>query len=225
MQYPVSYAVIILASMVSVYAMAGQEVDLRYGEEINETCAGCHGEFGQGSLDGEYPRLAGMDQEYLIKELRSFKERKRLNIPMVPYTNDRELPEEDIQAVVAYLRSIKLPTKLPPLDEESFDALERLKAGKQVINIARYPGDIEKGRALYKTECESCHGKDATGDSKKDAPMLAGQHSQYLLKQIGHFAQAERVHDDEPDDAMIFSSFSEQTVSDLLAYLSILDDE
>jgi len=34
-------------------------VDLEYGEEINETCAACHGEFGEGMPDGEYPRLAG----------------------------------------------------------------------------------------------------------------------------------------------------------------------
>ena len=105
-----------------------QELDMEYGEEINETCAGCHGVFGQGSLDGEYPRLAGLDAEYIAKQINDFKNRKRINIPMIPYANDRELPGHDIQVISHYLSSIKLPTKLPPVDDENFDALERLHA-------------------------------------------------------------------------------------------------
>ena len=198
---------------------------MEYGEEINETCAGCHGEFGQGSLDGEYPRLAGMDREYLVKELRRFKSRERLNIPMVPYTNDRELPEEDIQVVAAYLASIELPTRLPPIDEQSFDALERLNASKRVINIALYPGDIERGRTYYRDECASCHGRQGFGNAKKDAPMLTGQHSLYLGRSFENFASSQRVHDDEPDDAELFQTLIRNFNDDLLAYLSSADDE
>ena len=47
-------------------------VDLEYGQEINETCAACHGEFGEGMPDGEYPRLAGLPQGYIAKQLRDF---------------------------------------------------------------------------------------------------------------------------------------------------------
>ena len=44
-----------------IAGLQGDELEevLEYGKEINETCAGCHGENAQGSLDGEYPRLAG----------------------------------------------------------------------------------------------------------------------------------------------------------------------
>ena len=80
-------------------------MDMEYGEEINELCAGCHGEFGQGSGDGEYPRLAGMDRQYLVRQLQYFKDRSRLNIPMLPYATERELPDKDVQAVSAYLSS------------------------------------------------------------------------------------------------------------------------
>ena len=41
-------------------------------------------------------------------QLRNFKERKRVNIPMLPYTNERELPEDDLVSVAAYLASIRL---------------------------------------------------------------------------------------------------------------------
>ena len=100
-------------------------IDLELGEEINETCAGCHGEYGQGSIDGEYPRLAGLTAEYIARQLRNFKQRERINIPMLPYTNERELPEGDLVSIAAYLASIQLPTKLPPINEAEFDALKR----------------------------------------------------------------------------------------------------
>ena len=199
-------------------------IDLEYGEEINETCAACHGEFGEGSLDGEYPRLAGMPLAYLARQLRLFKQRERLNIPMLPYATERELPEEDVMSVSAYLASIELPTKLPPIDESAgFDAYQRLQASKRVINIARHPGNIEAGGAFYRRECASCHGDDGYGDAEDAIPQLAGQHSLYLLRQVDAIRSGERLHD-EPGDAEVFREYSDEEIGDLLAYLSVLDD-
>jgi len=199
------------------------ELDIEYAEEIHETCAGCHGEFAEGTSDGEYPRLAGMDADYLATQLRHFKTRDRLNIPMIPYTTDRELPEEDVVLIAAYLSQIELPTKLPAIVEEEFDALKRLKESGRIVNIARYPGNIEKGRFFYQKECRGCHGKSGQGDKSRKIPQLAGQYSIYLTRQINKFRNSERLHDD-PRDADIFKSFSETEINDLLAYLSILDD-
>lgn len=198
-------------------------IDMDYGEEINETCAGCHGEYGEGSTDGEYPRLAGLDSEYLAQQLRQFKSRDRLNIPMLPYATERELPEEDVRTIAAYLSSIKLPTKLPPIDESTFDAYERLQDSKLVVNIARYPGNVAAGHRVYQKECAGCHADDAGGDVGRLIPPLAGQHSGYLLRQVNRFRKAERVHDD-PRDAAIFREFSDAEIGDILAWLSTLDD-
>jgi cytochrome c553 len=197
--------------------------DLELGEEINETCAGCHGEYGQGSIDGEYPRLAGLSEVYIARQLRNFKQRKRVNIPMVPYTNERELPEEDLVSVAAYLASIELPTKLPPINEDEFDALKRLQASKKVVNIAPYPGDVETGRKFYKQECASCHEQDGYGDDDRHIPQLAGQYSLYLLRQVENIRSAERFHD-EADDAEIFREYSDDEIAAMLAYLATLDD-
>ncbi|NOQ90021.1 MAG: c-type cytochrome [Gammaproteobacteria bacterium] len=205
-----------------------KDVDIELGEEINETCAGCHGENGEGSIDGEYPRLAGMSINYLSRQLNNFKDRKRLNIPMLPYTTERELPAEDINAVVHYLQKIKLLTKLRPLEEGeaesgNFDALSRLEAGRRMINIARYPGDIAAGKRSYTKECATCHGKNAEGGSDGFIPPLAGQHSRYIKHQIENFRKAERLHDD-PKDAEVFKQFGDSEIDDILAYLSVLDD-
>jgi len=217
---------LLLCMLLLAGARAGGEevvVDLELGEEINETCAGCHGEYGQGSIDGEYPRLAGLSAEYLARQLRAFKQRRRVNIPMLPYTNDRELPEEDLVSVAAYLAAIELPTKLPPINEAEFDALERLQASKKVVNIATYPGDVAAGRAFYRKECASCHGQDGYGDDSKHIPPLAGQYSRYLLKQVEDIRTGERFHDD-PDDAGIFREYADDEIAALLAYLATLDD-
>ena len=197
--------------------------DLDYGEEINETCAACHGEFGEGSIDGEYPRLAGLDSRYLARQLRNFKSRERINIPMLPYATERELPEEDVRAIAAYLASIKLPSQLPPVDKSEFDAYERLQASKQVLNIARYTGDVVAGQRVYSKECAGCHGKDAGGDAGQLIPPLAGQHSLYLLRQVNRFRKGERIHDD-PRDAAIFQAISDTEIGDILAWLSTVDD-
>jgi len=201
-----------------------QELDMEYGEEINETCAGCHGVFGQGSLEGEYPRLAGLDAEYIAKQLTEFKQRKRINIPMIPFANDRELPGDDVRIIAEYLSRIQLPTKLPPVDEENFDALERLHASKRVVNIKDYPGNIELGRKVYQKECANCHAKDGFGIKKKKAPQLAGQYSEYLLRQVKLYRTGERLHDEEKDDAELFIEFSDETIDGMLAYLATLDD-
>ena len=200
------------------------EIDLELGEEINETCAGCHGEYGQGSIDGEYPRLAGLTLTYLARQLRLFKARERLNIPMVPFTDERELPEEDLLAVAAYLSSIQLPTRLPPIDEANFDALERLEASKKVVNIAPYPGDVEAGGKLYRKECGGCHGKDGYGDDEQDVPQLAGQYSLYLSRQIENIRNAERFHEDA-NDPELFREYTDTDIADILAYLATLDDD
>lgn len=199
-----------------------------YGEEINETCAGCHGENAEGSQDGEYPRLAGMSIQYLIKQLNHFKTRDRLNIPMVPYTNDRELPAEDIEAIVTFINSIELPTKLEAIDSNSiddgsFDALGRLEASRAVMNIPRYPGNIEAGKRAYKKECATCHGSQGQGSQDGLTPALRGQYSLYLKRQIAFFGKAERIHD-APGDAQIFQQFGDSEIDDILAFLSLQDD-
>ncbi|HEB81885.1 MAG TPA: c-type cytochrome [Gammaproteobacteria bacterium] len=209
----------------TVLAKDEEALDIEYAEEINETCAGCHGESGEGTADGEYPRLAGLDAEYIARQLRHFKSRERLNIPMLPYATERELPEEDVVLIARYLSQIKLPTKLPPIDEnKKFDALARLEQSGKVVNIARYPGDVRMGERFYQKECAGCHGRQAEGNKARQIPQLMGQRSLYLKRQIERFRKGERLHDD-PRDAGIFKSFSDTEIDNMLAYLSILDDD
>ncbi len=228
----IALTVFVLFGFISIVsARTALSFDEELAREINYTCAGCHGEFGQGVADGTYPRLAGLNAEYLAHQLRKFKTHERLNIPMFPYATERELPEEDVIAISSYLSSIKLISKMPPIDETRYDPLERLKLAKKVFNVPRYPGNVQKGKSFYNRECASCHGRDGLGKQKQKAktgkvsiyPRLAGQHSRYILRQIINISQGKRFHD-EKDDDVTFRSYSRKEIANALAYLSQLDD-
>ncbi len=193
---------------------------LEHGKEINGTCAACHGEFGQGGKKGEYPRIAGQRVMHIEEQLRNFRARKRVNIPMFPYTQERELPDEDIRAVAAYLTSIVLPTR-PPEFKDSDDALTRLLAMEKVMIIPRLDGDLANGRALYAAQCADCHGPRALGKGRY--PMLVGQYTNYLRRQMDLFAKGERVHDDDEGKG-ILSTLKDKDFDDLLAYITRLQD-
>ncbi len=186
--------------------------------DINEICAACHGEFGQGGGDGVYPRLAGLPAEYLAAQLRDFKSRARLNIPMLPFATDRELPEEDLRDIAIYLSRLELLTKMPRLDEE-MDSYEKLLIAARVFNIPRLDGDMARGREILAKECKSCHGK--RGEGRARVPRLAGQFSVYIRLQIELILAGERTH---PDVEENFGAYDEADWEALIATLSVLDD-
>ena len=219
----IGIAIVVLSA--SIHG-APHEYDPDNGEEINEVCAGCHGEFGQGGKEGEYPRLAGMPAEFIARQLFLFRDRERPNLAMVEYVDHRQMPDPDIWDVSIYLSGITLKTKLPPADENDpdFDAYERLLASKRLMQIPRSRGDVENGRKRYRRECASCHGREGWGDEKAAVPMLAGQYTNYLWRQIKKYREKIRIHDpDDPADTLL-QEFGDEELRDIFAYLSIVDD-
>lgn len=205
------------------------------GKEIYGPCAACHGDLGQGGKRGEYPRLAGQRAAYIEYTLKKFRSRERINIPMFPYTQERELPDADIKAVAAYLASIQLPTKIPEF-KPTDDALTRLLAMEKVLIIPKLEGDLENGKRLYQEECAYCHGVDGRGKTR--FPMLVGQYTNYLQKQIAAYIKGERPHDkvaddEEEDDKSkpkavklgVLNRLTEKDIQDILAYITHLQDD
>ncbi|WP_214660565.1 c-type cytochrome [sulfur-oxidizing endosymbiont of Gigantopelta aegis] len=209
----------LILSITTVYAEE-IEIDLDLGEEINEVCAGCHGEYGQGGKNGEYPRLAGLPEAYIKAQIHLFKEEKRKNMPMRPYANDRELPDSDIPSLAAFLSQIKLTSTMPEFDE-SMSAYEKLLIAKKVFNIPKAEGDFELGKELYIDDCQLCHGKQGRGKEGSDTPPLAGQYTEYMTKQIQDFASGERWHEYAED---MFEDMEAEEIQAIMAYLSEMDD-
>jgi cytochrome c553 len=205
---------------------AGEDFDRYNAEDINVVCATCHGEYGEGGKDGEYPRLAGQPASFIASQLHMFRDRTRPNIRMVEYIDERQMPDEDIKDISAYLSQIKLPSRLPPLKKgKKFDPLERLLQAKKTLNIPRYPGDVKAGEKTYKFECRSCHGDEGRGRADKGVPMLSGQYTKYLKRQVKKLINKVRIHDRDAPKEELLADFTEEELNNIWAYLSVVDDK
>jgi cytochrome c553 len=135
------------------------------------TCGTCHGPTGA-SEQPKYPRLAGQNANYLAAQMKAFRSQTRGDADAIGYMWGMSATLEDgtIDALAQYYAS------------------QKAGAGR--------PGDaalVAKGRQIYEKgveavgvpACGACHGPDAHGMG--DFPRLAGQHSQYVLKQLGSF--------------------------------------
>jgi cytochrome c553 len=77
--------------------------------------------------------------------------------------------------------------------------------------------DPAKGQALATRVCAACHGGD--GNSPLAAnPNLAGQHAEYLTKQLRDFKAAKRA---SPIMAPIAATLSDQDMHDVAAYYAV----
>lgn len=199
---------------------AALAVDLEKGKEINGTCAACHGDQGAGGKKGEYPRIAGQRVSYIESQLRNFRARTRVNIPMFPYTQERELSDEDIKDISAYLAGIQLSNKMPTYTG-SEDALTKLLMAERVMIIPRAEGDLGNGEAIYQKQCAACHGK--TGMGRGMFPMLVGQYTNYLKRQVDLYLKGDRPHDEEGVIGRL-NSLREQDINDILAYLTAIQE-
>lgn len=213
--------------------LAGQQDS---GKDIYGPCAACHGDQGQGGKRGEYPRLAGQRAAYLEDSLKKFRTRERLNLPMLPFTQERELSDVDIKLVSAYLAGITLQTTFPDF-KATDDALTRLEAMEKVMIIPKLEGDLDNGKTLYKKECAYCHGQAGKGFGR--FPGLVGQYTNYLQRQMDAYIRGERPHDmdadeeeeeeekltDKPKDVGVLGRLTNKDIDDILAYITRLQSE
>jgi cytochrome c553 len=82
-------------------------------------------------------------------------------------------------------------------------------------------GDAARGQPIASTVCGACHGPD--GNSQLAAnPKLAGQHADYLLKQMKNFKAADGKQPERTNPIMngMIAAFDDGQMRDLAAYFS-----
>ncbi len=134
-------------------------------------CGTCHGKRGNSAYP-KYPRLAGQNANYLTAQLKAFRAQTRGDPDAVGYMWGMagELDDATIDALARYYSQQK-----PEPSAQGNSAL-----------VARGRDIYEHGVAAQGVPaCSGCHGPDAHG--LKDFPQLAGQHAQYVLKQLASF--------------------------------------
>ncbi|HSQ06451.1 MAG TPA: c-type cytochrome [Chromatiaceae bacterium] len=185
---------------------AAAAADAEAGRLAYRQCALCHGQWGQGILGGKYPRIAGLPEYYLLKVLDDYRGGERNYEAMTVVGGVRNMSDEDLANMSAYIAGIDLDEKAP-LDVPTPAA-----------------GDVEAGGDIYGEECKTCHGKAGQGNVKKKSPAIRGQYPEYLARQIDLFNGKKREHAGDPDDET-FKDFTPEQIQDILAYLTTLDDK
>jgi cytochrome c553 len=144
-----------------------------YAEEIAVTvCGTCHGPRGN-STQPKFPRLAGQNAHYLSAQLKAFHDQTRGDPDAVGYMwgMAADLDEATIAALGGYYAQ-----QIP----------EHSAAGRDTAQVARGREVFEHGlQSAGVPACSACHGPDAHG--LQEFPRLAGQHAQYVLKQLASF--------------------------------------
>jgi cytochrome c553 len=81
---------------------------------------------------------------------------------------------------------------------------------------------IEHGKSLYRAHCAECHGAESWGSASDGrTPALAGQHYQYLVKQIADLRRADPALDRGAFHLATLKQLrDEQAIADVSAYLS-----
>jgi len=94
-----------VASLLLVTASIGMAGgDAAAGKTKSATCVACHGTAGH-SANPLWPNLAGQKDAYIVKQLKAFREGKRIDPMMSPMA--KPLSDADIDNLAAYFSSLK----------------------------------------------------------------------------------------------------------------------
>jgi cytochrome c553 len=141
-------------------------------------CVTCHGQSGQGTNSGYFPRIAGKPAGYLYNQLVAFRDGTRSYPPMnylVAYLPDAYL--RDMAEHYAKLRppyTAQKPAKVDPA---------MAARGKALVET----GDAAKTIPA----CAACHGKGLTG-MEPGIPGLVGLRQAYIVGQLTSWRVGER---------------------------------
>jgi cytochrome c553 len=160
------------AALAEFRAAAQLTPDRLHGAELFTTCAACHGPAGRGTSDGAIPAIAGQHGSVILKQLVDFRHDRRWDERMEHFTDRHHLPTpQDLTDVAAYASSLP-----------RFPSTDGIGDGTA----------LAEGASAYFQVCEACHGPLGQGDVLRLRPRLAGQHYQYLLRQLTETAAGQR---------------------------------
>jgi cytochrome c553 len=168
-----------------------------------QVCSNCHGMTGS-SISPNFPNLAGQVEPYVVAQLNGFKSHSRSDPAGFEYMwgLSRGLTEEQIKGLAAFYAA-QTPAKQPIEGNAA-----RQEAGKLVFE----QGVADKGVPA----CQGCHGPEGQGLAA--FPRLAGQHADYVVKQLVVFQRT----DERPEGSVmktVAHELTTQNIDDVSAYV------
>jgi cytochrome c553 len=158
-------AVLLAAVAIPAHAQGNPEA----GKQKAAPCAACHGVDGN-SPSGQFPSLSGQTVRYLYLQMKDFKEGRRKDPLMTPMAAN--LSKQDMYDLAAYFAAQK-PTPSSFKVESN-----KVTEGKKIADAAL---------------CTMCHQGGFAGQN--EIPRVAGQHYEYIVKQLKDFRAKARTND------------------------------
>jgi cytochrome c553 len=188
--------VLAIAALVSMaIPVAGRAAEVEAGRRKAEVCAPCHGADGN-STDPNIPSLAGQPRLFTYYQLLQFREGQRTDPQMSPVAAG--LSDADMQELAAFYAA-----QTPVAPGQTTD-----------------PATVEAGQRLVQVHhCDSCHAPGLVGQNH--IPRLAGQHYEYLVKQLRAYKAQTRT-DLEGSMTMAAQPLSVEDIEILARYIAQL---
>jgi cytochrome c553 len=149
--------------------------DAEKGQSQAAVCGACHGQDGN-SPAAAFPKLAGQNHRYLLKQMQDIKSGLR---PVPQMTGQLDaMSDQDMENIAAFYQS-------------------------QTVSIGRASPDlVELGERIYRAgimdkgvpACTGCHSPTGQGNGPAGFPSLGGQHGDYIAAQLKAF----RIGADQP---------------------------
>jgi len=138
------------------------------GKSKTLVCSACHGADGN-SAAATFPKLAGQNEKYLVKQMEDIKSGAR-PVPTMAGQLDN-LSAEDFADIAAWYAS--------QTNSGGQTSAEMVELGQKVYRA----GVSTRGVAA----CTACHGPRGNGNGPAGFPALAGQHADYIADQLRRF--------------------------------------
>jgi len=184
------------AAVQDVLALAG---DAARGKVAFDDCAGCHRKDASGRATGAIPRLSGQHASVIVKQVLDIRSGQRINPAMKPHVEEADLGAQALADVASYLQSLPV-------------------AGR----LGQGPGDgLERGQTLFARDCAACHGAQGEGRADGFFPMVAAQHYQYLMRELGLIRDGGRGNSN-PGMVALVKGYSEADLQAVADHMSRL---
>ncbi|MDB3934078.1 cytochrome c4 [Luminiphilus sp.] len=142
--------------------------DAAAGEALVASCTACHGADGN-SLAPTFPKLAGLGERYLLKQMKDIRDGRRPVALMAGQVDN--MTDQQLADIAAFYdaQTRTLGTTDPEL----------LALGRKV-----YLAGIAERKVAA---CSGCHSPSGKGNGPGGFPGLAGQHADYIAQQLEMF--------------------------------------
>ncbi|WP_415882867.1 c-type cytochrome [Neptuniibacter sp. SY11_33] len=185
---------------VGITGVAHAAGDAAKGKGMTAMCAACHGADGNSAI-ANFPKLAGQNEKYLIKQLQDIKSGKRTVVEMTGLLNSYS--DQDIADISAYFAK-----QTGTVGHAAKDLVEQ---GQKIYRA----GIADKGVAA----CTACHAPTGEGNSQAGFPGIGGQHAAYTEKQLKDFAKGARNNDPQQMMQDIAAKLSDDEIKAVSSYI------